>query len=105
MLRAFDYAAWAAVDRVSAGHPERRDALVEHALAWRDLATAAFLDTYRETIAGCPVYPSDEKAAKALLELAMLEKLFYEIGYELANRPAWVGIPVSGAVNLLFHAT
>jgi maltose alpha-D-glucosyltransferase / alpha-amylase len=101
MLRSFDYAAWAALDRVAVGRPERRDALMTRVLNWRDQTTAAFLEAYRESIAGCPVYPADGKAAKALLELAILEKLFYEIGYELANRVAWVGIPISGAVNLL----
>ena len=104
MLRSFDYAAWAALERVTAGHPERRDALVPHVVAWRDQTVAAFLEAYRETIAGCPVYPADKTAAKALLDLAILEKLFYEIGYELANRPAWVGIPIAGAVDLLSRA-
>jgi predicted trehalose synthase len=64
-----------------------------------------FLAGYRETLAGCPCYPNDEATAKSLLKLATLEKLFYEIGYELANRPAWVWIPLAGANNLLFHAT
>jgi maltose alpha-D-glucosyltransferase / alpha-amylase len=101
MLRSFDYAAWAALERVTSSHPERRDVLMPHALAWRDQTIAVFLEAYRETIAGCPAYPADDKAAKALLDLAILEKLFYEIGYELANRPAWVGIPIAGALNLL----
>ena len=101
MVRSFDYCAWAAVEKVSTNHPDRRDGLAALALGWRDAAVAAFLDSYRIAIAGCPAYPSDEKSATALLELAMLEKLFYEIGYELANRPAWLRIPLAGAVQLL----
>jgi maltose alpha-D-glucosyltransferase/alpha-amylase len=38
----------------------------------------------------------DQAAAGALLDLFMLEKSAYEICYEAANRPAWVGIPLRG---------
>ena len=31
----------------------------------------------------------------------MLQKAFYEIGYEAANRPAWLSIPVRGVLALL----
>jgi maltose alpha-D-glucosyltransferase / alpha-amylase len=103
MLRSFDYAARAALDHESKGHPERRALLRPHVLAWRDQVSAAFLAGYRETLAGSACYPAEEPAAKSLLKIAMLEKLFYEIGYELANRPAWVWIPLAGAHELLFQ--
>jgi maltose alpha-D-glucosyltransferase/alpha-amylase len=31
----------------------------------------------------------------------MLEKALYEVRYELANRPDWLGIPVAGVLALL----
>jgi maltose alpha-D-glucosyltransferase/alpha-amylase len=105
MLRSFDYAAWAALDHETKDYPDRRSLLRPHVLAWRDQASAVFLAGYRETLAGTPCYPADEPAAKGLLKLAMLEKLFYEIGYELANRPAWVWIPLAGANDLLFQGS
>jgi maltose alpha-D-glucosyltransferase/alpha-amylase len=105
MLRSFDYAAWAALDHQSKDHPDRRALLLPHVLRWRDQAAEAFLSGYRDVMAGCPSYPGDARAAQGLLDLAMLEKLFYEIGYELANRPAWAWIPLAGAENLLFHAS
>jgi predicted trehalose synthase len=74
-------------------------------LSWRDQASQVFLAGYRETLGGTACYPADEPAAKGLLKLAMLEKLFYEIGYELANRPAWVWIPLAGANDLLFQGS
>jgi maltose alpha-D-glucosyltransferase/alpha-amylase len=103
MLRSFDYAAWAALDHQTKDHPERRALLRPHVQAWRDQAGAVFLAGYRETLAGTACYPTEEAAAQGLLRLAMLEKLFYEIGYELANRPGWVWIPLAGANELLFQ--
>jgi len=32
----------------------------------------------------------------------MLEKAFYEVSYELANRPAWVRIPLEGIRSILY---
>jgi predicted trehalose synthase len=31
-------------------------------------------------------------------------KAFYELRYELAHRPDWVGVPVAGIVRLLEEA-
>jgi predicted trehalose synthase len=31
----------------------------------------------------------------------MLEKMMYELGYEMNNRPDWVRIPLRGIVELL----
>ena len=61
----------------------------------------AFLAGYRETIAGCPSYPNDPVQAQRFLELFVLEKAFYEVSYELANRPAWVRIPLEGIRSIL----
>jgi maltose alpha-D-glucosyltransferase/alpha-amylase len=101
MLRSFDYAAWAALPRVIQDHPQRRDYLQRQVLAWRDQAMATFLESYQQAIAGCPCYPADADAARRLLALFMTEKIFYELQYELASRPAWVGIPILGAMAFL----
>jgi maltose alpha-D-glucosyltransferase / alpha-amylase len=102
MLRSFDYAAWAALPRVVQDHPQRRDLLERQAVAWRDQSTAAFLESYQQAIAGCPSHPSDAEAVRQLLALFTLEKIFYELQYELTSRPAWVGLPLRGAMTFLF---
>ncbi|HET6521411.1 MAG TPA: putative maltokinase, partial [Geminicoccaceae bacterium] len=101
MVRSFDYAAWAAVLGLSDTRPDAFDALLAHAFAWREAATAAFLDAYRETVAGCPSYPADPAEAQRLIDLFLLEKALYEIGYEAANRPGWLRIPIQGVAGLL----
>ena len=42
--------------------------------------------------------------ARRLLQFFLVEKAFYEIGYELANRPEWIVVPVAGACRVLFGA-
>jgi len=105
MVRSFDYAAGAASRRAgnlpAADHP----VLERFCTDWRDRSIAAFLDDYRETVAGTPIWPSDPTEAEHLLDLAMLQKVFYEIGYELANRPLWLSIPLQGALALLGRAS
>jgi maltose alpha-D-glucosyltransferase / alpha-amylase len=36
-----------------------------------------------------------------LLDLFLIEKAAYEICYEAANRPAWIGIPVLGLARIV----
>ena len=101
MLRSFDYAAWASVFRFAESDPAVADQLLGHAIAWRDLVTATFLAGYRETIGACPTWPSDPATADALVRLFVVQKLFYELGYEAANRPSWLRIPLSGIRDLI----
>ena len=101
MLRSFDYAAWAAVTSLTEVHPGTGEIVRTLAEAWRQASAAAFLDGYRETIAGCPSYPEDAAEAERLLNLFLLEKALYEICYDAANRPLWVRIPLKGVTSLL----
>jgi maltose alpha-D-glucosyltransferase/alpha-amylase len=101
MLRSFDYAAWAAVVGLTEAHPGSADVVRSLAEAWRQATAQAFLDAYRETIAGCPSYPASEVEARRLLDFFLLDKALYEICYEAANRPAWIRIPLKGATSVL----
>jgi maltose alpha-D-glucosyltransferase/alpha-amylase len=38
---------------------------------------------------------------KPLLDLFLLERAAYEVGYEAANRVTWIDLPVSGLARLL----
>jgi maltose alpha-D-glucosyltransferase/alpha-amylase len=102
VLRSFDYAAWTALENLKGTRAGRRVALREHALAWRERATDAFLSSYRQAIGITPSHPQNAATADALLQLFLLGKVFYEIHYELANRPLWVETPLRGAVGTLY---
>jgi maltose alpha-D-glucosyltransferase/alpha-amylase len=47
------------------------------------------------------ILPSDSAHTRALLRLFELEKAFYELMYELNNRPDWTWIPMRGIAKLL----
>ncbi|MCW2237332.1 maltose alpha-D-glucosyltransferase [Azospirillum canadense] len=102
MLRSFNYAAWAALFRIDeAAALEGTGAALEAAQDWERRSTQAFLDAYRASIGGCPSWPADEAASRRLLALFLMEKALYEIAYEAAHRPSWIGIPVKGVLGLL----
>jgi maltose alpha-D-glucosyltransferase/alpha-amylase len=101
MLRSINYVAVAAVRGVATDRGEDISALEPLARTWEQRSAAAFLDGYRTAIAGCAAYPSEPEGAQRLLELFVLEKAFYEMSYELANRPSWLRIPLEGIRAIL----
>jgi len=101
MLRSIDYASVAALRGVTADRAEDVSALEPLGREWERRSVDAFLEAYREHVAGCSSYPTDPEAARALLDLFTLEKAFYEMSYELANRPPWVRIPLEGIARIL----
>jgi maltose alpha-D-glucosyltransferase/alpha-amylase len=100
MLRSFDYAMHAALAGSARERPDAADALAALARRWRDGACGAFLRAYDETARAHGLALAGEEA-EGLVELFVLEKLMYEIGYEAANRPDWVHIPLAGLAELL----
>ena len=103
MLRSFDYAAATALGDLAERAPTADAEAAARAWlkGWLEDTTAAFLSAYREHIAGAPTWPDDPALAEALIDLFVVQKAIYEIGYELANRPGWVSIPVRGALGVL----
>jgi trehalose synthase-fused probable maltokinase len=84
MLRSFAYADGAA-EREGAPRGDRRGRAREAFLAgWRSAAG--------------DLIPKDEEAARALLDGLELEKLLYEVRYEVGHRPDWVAIPARDLV-------
>ncbi|WP_279482054.1 phosphotransferase [Aureimonas sp. SK2] len=94
MLRSFDYAAFAARDRLGA---EAGEAAREAADAWAARTSADFLKAW-EAASGVSLV---DEANRRLLDLFVLQKAFYELRYEAAMRPAWLSIPLRGIVSLL----
>lgn len=101
LLRSLDYASQTALKQVTTDRPQDVDRLQPVTDTWRHLSGNAFLEGYEQAIQNCPVYPEDSETGKTLINLFMLEKVLYEIIYELNNRPDWAVIPLRGLLDLL----
>jgi maltose alpha-D-glucosyltransferase/alpha-amylase len=102
LLRSIDYSTSAALGDLLQAPTEEREKILMALEHWRQAASEAFLGAYREHLGVTRLWPSDQSEADRLLEFFVLEKAIYEIGYELANRPNWLGVPLLGAWRVLF---
>jgi len=100
MLRSFDYAMHSALANMGPERSEAQAQLESVGREWQAQAREAFLDGYEEIArAGALALPRGD--GRRLLELMLLEKAFYELRYELENRPDWVRIPLRGLSDIL----
>lgn len=103
MLRSFAYAAASAAMAVDQHTIDMRTRELRTARWERDVRKA-FLDGYLATDDDAPdVLPESEENTRKLITLFETEKAFYELAYELNNRPEWVWIPMRG-ISKLFTA-
>lgn len=89
MLRSFDYAA-------AVGDSQDPQ--------WTADARESFLAGYRETAAQGEHAAVGPELSAELLRALELDKALYEVGYESANRPDWVAIPLAGIDRILTSA-
>jgi maltose alpha-D-glucosyltransferase/alpha-amylase len=101
MLRSFDYAAETAARDVEQRFVEHGDRVKAAARDWRNLVEQIYLDAYRAACAETPVLIADAAAQRRLLDLYLMSKAIYEVGYEAANRPGWIDIPVRGLLDIM----
>jgi maltose alpha-D-glucosyltransferase/alpha-amylase len=71
---------------------------------WLDLAGRSFLEGYLGETAGAGFLPEGADF-DTLLNLFLLDKATYEIGYELNYRPSLLPIPLAGVSRLLSAST
>ncbi|MBW4329276.1 maltose alpha-D-glucosyltransferase [Stakelama sp. CBK3Z-3] len=90
LLRSLDYAASVAErDLPAAAEP------------WGEQAGQAIAQFRERTIAAFNTgYFGEGAAPDPLLDLFLLEKAAYEVGYEAANRPDWIGVPATALAQV-----
>ncbi|HTD88966.1 MAG TPA: maltose alpha-D-glucosyltransferase [Candidatus Binatia bacterium] len=104
MLRSFDYATHAALfQQLERGNIQAAQLpeLEPWTRYWYQWVSAIFLKAYFGVVGQTELVPKDIPTLALLLEASLLEKAIYEVGYELNNRPDWVGIPLEGIVQLV----
>jgi maltose alpha-D-glucosyltransferase / alpha-amylase len=101
VIRSIDYSSSAALQRALKVAPDYYGKLGAGLREWRDRSNAAFLAAYREAMTNSPLWPADAQAADLMLNFFLLEKVLYEIEYELAHRPDWLRVPLTGMLGIL----
>ena len=104
MLRSFHYAANASFIGKAGGslsRPEDLARLEPWAHCWNLWVSAAFLSAYFASSSKASFLPRSREELSLLLDIYLLEKSIYELGYELNNRPDWVKLPLRGILDLL----
>src|SRR5262245_3556867 len=104
MLRSFHYAAYTSLF----GHlgsamvrPEDLATMEPWARIWNVWICSTFFNSYLEHAAPGGFLPTVREELNILLNIYLLEKALYELGYELNNRPDWVRIPLTGILQLV----
>jgi maltose alpha-D-glucosyltransferase/alpha-amylase len=103
MLQSFNYAAKMALrNEVETGmsRADNLPVMEQWAQYWYSWVSAAFLNSYLETASKGSFLPQTSSELQVLLDAYVLEKVIYELGYELNNRPDWVEIPLRRILQL-----
>jgi maltose alpha-D-glucosyltransferase / alpha-amylase len=99
MIRSFNYAALTKLsDR--AVRPEDAAQLRPWARFWNLWISVEFLKGFFQATEHADFMPKSRDEISLLLDLFLLEKVVYELSYELNNRPDWVSVPIAGILEM-----
>jgi maltose alpha-D-glucosyltransferase/alpha-amylase len=90
MVRSFHYAAYTVL---STRIPDHNAVLEPWARLWHAWVSSAFLRSYLTKLSDAPFAPRRDELGP-MLDVFLLEKAVYEVGYELNNRPDWAWLPL-----------
>jgi maltose alpha-D-glucosyltransferase/alpha-amylase len=104
MLRSFHYAAYTTLFGhlgSAAVRPEDLAVMEQWARIWNVWICSTYLKSYLHHAEPGEFLPQSRDELNILLDVCLLEKALYELGYELNNRPDWLRIPFAGLQQLL----
>jgi maltose alpha-D-glucosyltransferase/alpha-amylase len=104
MIRSFHYAAQAAMlKQIESGGapPAQTDALAGWSQFWARHVSAIYYKAYLDAAKDAAFLPRKDEDVQLLMNVFLLRKAIYELGYELNSRPAWVKIPLQGILDLM----
>ena len=100
MVRSFSYAAYSSLINYTARRAGEMASLERWAQLWERCVATEFLRAYRETARGAVFLPENPEDFRRLLDIFLVDKVLYEVLYELNARPGWVRIPLMGIMSL-----
>jgi maltose alpha-D-glucosyltransferase / alpha-amylase len=60
-----------------------------------------YVQAYLDATGRAEFLPGTREQLGVLMNIYLLEKAVYELGYELNNRPEWLRIPLRGILELM----
>ncbi len=96
MIRSFHYAVYQKYLHYSEVRREDSRFIEGWLRPWYTYVSAAFLNAYLDTVDKSGFVPEDPDNLQRVLNIFILEKAVYEVGYEINNRPGWLMIPLAG---------
>lgn len=103
MLQSFQNAVTQALDNeIESGmlRPENLPVMEQWGQFWYRWVSAAFLNSYLDVASQDSFLPKTREELQVLLDAYLLEKVIYELGYELNHRPDRVQIPLRQILQL-----
>ncbi|MBN1697222.1 MAG: maltose alpha-D-glucosyltransferase [Spirochaetales bacterium] len=101
MVRSFHYAVHSGYSHCLMNQTEETEYLGFWIERWYHFVSSNFISSYMAVANDASFIPSNKKDIDVLLEVFLLEKAVYELGYELNNRPDWIRIPLKGIQFIL----
>lgn len=101
MIRSLHYAVYSKFLQYAEMRPEDAAFLTQWIDPWYHYVSGTFLHSYLKTVNGASFIPTARDELETILDVFLLEKAVYEVGYEINNRPAWLRIPVRGISYIL----
>lgn len=101
MIRSFHYAAFSSLLLKSSLPQAEMKFLEPWAHAWYFWASQVFIKSYLNASHATCFIPQDRAEIQLLLDVFLLDKAIYELGYELNNRPDKTIIPIKGIEYIL----
>lgn len=99
LLRSFHYAVSTVVRKKFSHDPLHP--ILQISQFWYQWVCWIFLKGYLETTSTAAFLPSNTDQLLSLLRLCLLDRITYEILYEMNNRPEWISIPCVGLLEIL----
>ena len=97
MVRSFHYAAHAALAAVHARSNTRGEeeaVRLRRMAAWQLHVGAVFIDAYSRAAGDSGLLPAEPDEARLLFRTYLVERAFYELGFELNQRRNWIAAPL-----------
>jgi maltose alpha-D-glucosyltransferase / alpha-amylase len=104
MLRSIHYAVYQAYFKKISIRSEDKEYLGGWLEIWYKHISNKFIEAYIESSSDSSYLPKEQEQVEALLNVFILEKAVYEIGYEINNRPEWTLIPLRSLVEIVNRA-